>query len=89
MFGRGYGGGFIDRACDGILRGHGAFGPMGMIVLLVLALVIIYILYKKKNTSNTADNDILEILKRKYVEGEITEEEFIQKRDVLTNKKHL
>lgn len=88
MFGgRGYGGGFIENGCGGMFSGHGSFGMMGMLLLLVLIVAIIYYLSKKKHVSN--DDDILEILKRKYVEGEITEEEYVQKKNVLTNKKHL
>lgn len=85
MFGRG----FMERGYDGMFHGHGGFGPMGMILLAVIVIAVIYLLLKKKNNFNNVDSDILEILKRKYVEGEITEEEYVQKKNVLTNKKQL
>lgn len=88
MFGgRGYGGGFFERGCDGLIRGYGAFGMFGLIILILVAVLVIYLIMKNKKTN--PDDEILEILKRRYVEGEITEEEYIQKRNVLTNKKHL
>ena len=84
MFGRGHGGAF-----EGMAYGHGGFGPMCMIIFVIIAALLIYFVLKKKNNTNNVDYDILEILKRKYVEGEITEEEYMQKRNVLTNKKNL
>ncbi|MGB3367065.1 MAG: SHOCT domain-containing protein [Acidaminobacteraceae bacterium] len=84
MFGRGYGGGF-----EGMGHFNGGFEAICMIIFVLIAALLVYFLLKKKNDTNNVDSDILEILKRKYVDGEITEEEYVQKKNVLTNKKHL
>ena len=92
MFGRGYGDiGF--RGCGGLFYGGGVFHIMGMILLVVLAVLLINYIMKNSKSNSTAkidtDAEVLEILKRRYALGEITEEEYIQKRNVLINKKTL
>ena len=50
--------------------------------LLILILVALYI-YKHNNNTNS---DALELLKMKLVKGEITEEEYINKKSILLKK---
>lgn len=88
MFGgRGYGSSLFEQACAMWSYGHGPFALFWVLILILLVIAAIYFISKKRNYS--ADNEILESLKRRYVEGIITEEEYVQKRNVLTNKKHL
>ena len=65
---------------------HDGFGLGGGImmgfVLLVLILVAIYV-YKNHNNTN---GESLELLKMKFVKGEITEEEYISKKNILMKK---
>lgn len=50
--------------------------------ILILILGAIY-LYKQNNNNNS---DALELLKMKFVKGEITEEEYINKKSILLKK---
>jgi len=55
---------------------------LGLLVIVIVAFLI-YKLYKKNNTNNTNNEDLLEMLKMKYIKGEITEEEYNKKREML------
>lgn len=65
---------------------HGGFGIEGGIMmgfcLLVLILVVVYV-YKKHNDTN---GEPLELLKMKFVKGEINEEEYLSKKNILIKK---
>lgn len=65
---------------------HGGFGAIGGMMmgfcLLVLILVIIYVYIKHNNTNS----DAMELLKMKFVKGEITEEEYLSKKSTLLKK---
>ncbi len=58
------------------------FGTIGIVL-------VIYLLYKtgifgKKDTTYfEEDNDALEVLKRRYAEGSISHEEYIQMKDTI------
>jgi len=69
--------------------GRHALGGGLMVVMMVFWLVLIgaavYFVYKKYN-SGSGNNEALEILKMKLVNGEITEEEYINKKSVLLKK---
>ena len=68
----------------GMMRG--GFGIEGGIMmgfcLLVLILVVVYV-YKKHNDTN---GEPLELLKMKFVKGEINEEEYLSKKNILIKK---
>ncbi|HEY5509077.1 MAG TPA: SHOCT domain-containing protein [Paludibacter sp.] len=67
----------------GMMNGFGIWGGIIMgFGLLVLILVAIYF-YKQNNNTN---NDALELLKMKFVKGEITEEEYVNKKSILLKK---
>lgn len=51
------------------------------VILIVIALVL---LAKRKNSSN--DNQALSTLKELYVKGEITEEEYLKRKNVIEDK---
>lgn len=72
---------------NGFGRGFGCFGPYGgsfwgMGITLVVIAVAIYLVIKLVNR-NSHSSSALDILKMKYVNGEITEEEYIQRKNVL------
>lgn len=68
---------------------HGGF--MFMFVWLIILLLLIYFvirLSKSSTTKETKDSsDPLEILKERFARGEITEEEYQNMKNVLTNQK--
>jgi len=67
----------------GMMNGFGIWGGIIMgFGLLVLILVGIYF-YKQNNNTNS---DALELLKMKFVKGEITEEEYVNKKSILLKK---
>ena len=56
----------------------------GARILGLLALVLIgFLIYKLISRNNSKDNDLKEILKMKYIDGKITEEEYLRKIDIL------
>lgn len=78
------------RGCGGF--GYGGFngfggGPFMMIIPILIVGLIIYALYKLLNQSknNTAmdNSQALNILMERYAQGEISEEEYLNKRKML------
>lgn len=67
----------------------GGFFPMTMIFNLVvlIALIVVGVKLYKKYVSGTDKSKIFSILDEKYASGEITEEEYIKRRTILSNKK--
>jgi putative membrane protein len=63
-------------------------GLMGFMMLFWLVLIgaAVYFIYKKYNSGTSGNNEALELLKLKFVKGEITEEEYINKKSVLMKK---
>lgn len=74
--GYGYGNGFSSNF--GIFHGFGMFIFFGIIIL------ALYLLFRNNNQSN--NNDSLDVLKVKFVQGEISEEEYLSKKNVLKRK---
>lgn len=72
----------------GLMHGYGILGGYGYIIFILLFLIIAYALYKifsNNNNERAVNNQSLEILKTKYVQGEISEEEYLRKKEVLKN----
>lgn len=78
----------------GILNGFGRYNMMGggWLMMLVPVLFIglaIYAFMKisqnnsNNKTHNNSNNDALNILNKRYAQGEISEEEYIQKKNIL------
>jgi putative membrane protein len=76
MFGQGY---------MGPMGGMGYFPGMGLIFFIVFAIVIFLFVsyFKKDNVSNTKSNNALEILEERFVNGEISKEEFLDMKKTL------
>ena len=81
MFTRGYGGAdhcfwFFSRYLSG------GWGTL-MLVAVVLAAIVLSILVVKKSNKKDTSKEALERLKIRYVNGELSEEEYLQKKKVL------
>ncbi|HWT74758.1 MAG TPA: SHOCT domain-containing protein [Mobilitalea sp.] len=67
---------------------HYGLGILVVIGILIFAAVIIYLLVHKSSRGNTSTtpgtpDPVLEALKMKYVRGEITEEEYLRRKDLI------
>lgn len=83
-----YGGRFLGGGGCGLFGFHSGFGFFGMLInigFLILVGVLIYYFVKKQG-AKTSNQNALEILKMKYVQGEITEEEYLKRKQVLSDK---
>lgn len=83
MFGRGY---YGTDGCFGLFGSSPWYMWVSMIFLAVLAIVIVLVLVKSKGTPKNTSSEALEQLKIKLVKGEITEEEYLRKKDILMLK---
>lgn len=83
MFGRGYNG--IGN-CFGMGYGFMNRG-LGMIIVAVLIIlaVVAVIYFTRKSNANKSSGEAMEILKIKLAKGEITEEEFISRKNTLNS----
>lgn len=73
--------------------GYGIIGSFISFIFLILLLVVAYFILKKIFTNNNftfknniirrEDEDILKILNEKLVKGEISEEEYIRKKELI------
>lgn len=82
-------GNFFGGSCLGGSYGYYG-GPMMMFLGLLLIGVLVYVVYKANNKQkfsnfgqSDASSEALDVLKMKFVNGEITEEEYLRKRNLL------
>ncbi|ERJ12082.1 SHOCT domain-containing protein [Haloplasma contractile] len=72
---------------DGYHLGRGAWLGNGLMGLFIIALVavIIILLFKKDSTptKRKTNNDAMKLLDKKFVTGELTEEEYIHRKNLL------
>lgn len=64
-------------------------GWFGMFIPIILIGIIVYAIYKitsNNTTSRENGNRSLEILNERYAKGEISEEEYIQKKKIMKDK---
>lgn len=81
MFGRGYLG---NNICFGNnFMGNGLYFIVMIGVFLLIVATIIYL--SRRNTRRKVDSNAFELLKMKFVQGEITEEEYL-KRKIFLNR---
>jgi len=72
----------------GMMYGYGfGAGLMGFMMLawILLIVAVVYFVYKKFG-SGKSDSEALDLLKLKFVKGEITEEEYLNKKNILLKK---
>ena len=80
-----HGGYFGLRGLGNCFGGFGYFSPILMIGFwIVLALVVFWMFRRQKIKGS--NQDALEILKTRYVNGEINEEEYNRKKETLMRK---
>jgi putative membrane protein len=88
MFGRGnYGnfGNFRNNGFDGCLGfGYNNWWTMLIAGIIIVFVVVILFMVFQKNKVKSVKSSALETLKIKYVQGEITEEEYIRRKDILS-----
>jgi len=69
--------------------GYGLMGGFGMIIPLILIVLVIYAVVKLMQNNNgnydmrNGKNDAIDILNQRYAKGEISEEEYMQKKKML------
>jgi putative membrane protein len=83
----------FDRGFQGGYRGGGCFaggylGGWHMLIMAVILLAVIFtVIYLVNKSTHRNDNkDVLDILKMKYVQGELTEEEYTKRKELLLKK---
>lgn len=77
MFGRGY-------SCFGGAERFGGFiSPFHIGFGIIIAFFIIFAIYKFTKKKDNQSDEVIEILKMKYVTGEINEEEYINRKNIL------
>ncbi|HBH12418.1 MAG: hypothetical protein XD91_1419 [Clostridiales bacterium 38_11] len=82
MYERGFG--ILDNCFRGVGIMRGGFG--GALLIIVVAVVVIGVVYFTKKTGTgkgKRDNEALQMLKMKYAQGEITEEEYLKRKNIL------
>lgn len=75
------------------LMGYSNYGMFWLIIVGILFLIILFLVYKliKDNKQPPAQvkttNEALNILQKRYAKGELTDKEFVQKREMLESSK--
>ena len=81
MFGRGWD--HVGNYCSGLMM-----NPWGILigVLAVIAVVVLVVVLVKapKNRGSAETDEAIELLNTKYAAGEITEEEYLRKKKILS-----
>lgn len=73
------------------MMGYGYTGFFWVILTVILLLIILFLVYKlfqkakRSSTEIETNSNALDILKERYARGELTDEEFIQKKELLNN----
>lgn len=73
------------------MMGYGSYGFFWIMITVVLLLIILLLVYKlfqktkRLPTDVDTGNQAVNILKERYARGELTDEEFKQKKDLLDN----
>lgn len=75
---------FGNGGCP-LLGGYGGFSIWHGLMMLGVIVVVIGVLYMLKGRKND-NNNSLELLKNQYVNGNITEEEYLNRKNVLERK---
>lgn len=65
------------------MHGNGVAMGLMMIFWVIVIGAIIFLVYKRYNNNS---NEALELLKMKFVKGEIDEEEYLNKKNILLKK---
>ena len=77
------------RFCDGLFS-SGRYGHGGIFMIgLIIVLVILFVLYKKGvfGVSSRHSESALDSLQKRYVNDEISQDEYLAKKEILKRKK--
>ena len=70
--------------------GNGCYGfsyfPYWHFIVIGAIIILVFIVLKNKNSNFKNNDEIIDILNKKFVNGEISEEEYINKKNILTKK---
>lgn len=80
MFFRGYNG--FSGGCFNNMAGGGWLSILFFGLIIIAAIVLVLVLVK--SGKSTTKNNALDSLKMKYINGEISEEEYLKRKDVLS-----
>lgn len=78
MYGRAFWG---SNGCYGL-----NFFPYWHLIVIGAIIMLIFVVLKNKNSNIKNNDEIIDILNKKFVNGEISEEEYINKKNILTKK---
>lgn len=78
-----HGRGFFGNGCLGYGFAGGYFWHTLISIGIVLFIAAIVIYFIKRGTKKNANSQVLESLKVKFVQGEITEEEYMRRKEVI------
>ena len=81
---------YANRFCDGFFSMGGRF-PMGGSILFILGIILIgaivyFIVRKSGFSSHSGIESPLELLQKRYVNGEISREEYLEKKNILKGR---
>lgn len=80
MFNRGY---FSNSGCFGF----GYFGAWHYLIILgCIGLIVALFLWVRNRNRSLKGNEAIQALKVKYIQGEITEEEYLSRKNILSRK---
>ena len=78
---------WFGRFCSGFYH-SGSFiygGIFMMIIGLLLVIAVIYFLFRKDSVSSSREEESpLELLRKRYVNGEISKEEYLTKKKIIS-----
>jgi len=82
MYERGFG--LLDNCFRGFGMMRGGFGGAFLAIVLVAVVIgAIYFIKKSGTGKGKKDNEALQMLKMKFAQGEITEEEYLRRKNIL------
>lgn len=81
----------FGQFCNGLFSsGRFTYGGMvTMIIGLILLLVVLYLVFRKTGVAssfNSESESPLEVLQKRYINGEINKEEYLEKKDILKGR---
>ena len=69
---------------------NGCFGlnyfPYWHLIVIGVIIILVFIVLKNKKSNTKNSDEIIDILNRKFVNGEISEEEYLNKKNILRKK---
>ncbi len=60
--------------------------PYWHLIVIGVIIILVFIMLNNKKSNIKNNDEIIDILNRKFVSGEISEEEYINKKNILTKK---